>query len=122
MSPDEVVKAIALLLPELQTSVTVNAPPTIHCDRSVIGVHIGQGQMLPIRPGQSLLFRVVDTSTEELAANSRSVSDPDPNTPISSCAVKVINPPAVKSAVLSSAASLIDPAVAVTPSVPDLLR
>ena len=103
---DEVVKAIALLLP---VATSVNAPASTvtfrhwcpHRSRS----------MLPIRPSITPV-PVVDTSTEELAANSRSVSDPDPNTPISSCAVKVIKPPAVKSAVLSSAASLIDPAVA----------
>ena len=110
MSPDVVLNTMLPLVP-LATSVTVNAPAEL----AVIAPLTVSTSLKVNAPNPSRSIApvpVVDTFTEELAANSRSVSDPDPNTPISSWAVKVIKPPAVKSAVLSSAASLIDPAVA----------
>ena len=119
MSPEEVVNEMLPFVP-LATSVTVSAPPEV-----TVIVPSAVSTSLRVnapRPSKSIApVPVVDTFTEELAANSRSVSVPDPNTPISSCAVKVINPPAVKSTVLSSAPSLIEPAVAVSEIVPATL-
>ena len=66
---------------------------------------------------------MLDALTDEPAASSNSLSALSGKvgsalSPISSSAVSVINPPAVKSTSLSFDASLIEPVVAVIPKVP----
>ena len=61
---------------------------------------------------------VLDALTDEPAASSNSLSAKVACSPISSSAVRVINPSAFKSTSLSFDASLMDPVVAVISKVP----
>ena len=71
------------------------------------------------RPSKRMAPTVVlEALTDESAASSNSLSAKVACSPISSSAVSVINPPAVKSTSLLFDASLIEPVVAVIPKVP----